>query len=103
MVFRWRHWASIGAHTLPLPGPTLYETAIRIDNRDLDAIDALVEGGVRATRGDDAAWLIHAGSEANKTLLDSVYGTVAEIRRRREVAQGLAAQVTAGTSVEPKE
>ncbi|HWE63480.1 MAG TPA: Clp protease N-terminal domain-containing protein, partial [Chloroflexota bacterium] len=61
----------------------------RIDGRDLDALDALVEAGVRTTRSDAASWLIHAGIEANKTLLDTVYGTVAEIRRLREVAQSL--------------
>jgi ATP-dependent Clp protease ATP-binding subunit ClpA len=68
----------------------------RIDGRDLDAIEALVEAGVRATRSEAASWLIHAGIEANKLLLDTVYGTVAEIRRLREVAQSLAQQATAG-------
>lgn len=56
----------------------------RVDARDLDAIDALVEAGVRSTRSDAAAWLIHAGIEANQDILDRVYGTVAEIRRLRE-------------------
>jgi ATP-dependent Clp protease ATP-binding subunit ClpC len=63
----------------------------RIDARDLDAIDALVEAGVRSTRSDAAAWLIHAGIESNQGILDRVYGTVAEIRRlREEVAQSVA-------------
>jgi ATP-dependent Clp protease ATP-binding subunit ClpA len=70
----------------------------RIDGRDLDAIDALVEAGVRSTRSDAAAWLIHAGIEAHKPVLDTVYGTVAEIRRLREVAQSLAQQATAGAA-----
>lgn len=66
----------------------------RIDAQDLDAIDALVEAGVRNTRSDAAAWLIHAGIEANKALLEKVYGTVAEIRRLRIMAQSLAQEGT---------
>jgi ATP-dependent Clp protease ATP-binding subunit ClpA len=62
----------------------------RIGDRDIDAIDALVEAGVRSTRSEAAAWLIHAGIDANKTLFETVYGTVAEIRRLRVVAQSLA-------------
>jgi ATP-dependent Clp protease ATP-binding subunit ClpA len=61
--------------------------ACRIDGQDLDAIDALVEVGVRSTRSDAASWLIHAGIEANKAVLDSVYATVMEIRQLRNKAQ----------------
>jgi ATP-dependent Clp protease ATP-binding subunit ClpC len=68
----------------------------RVDAQDLDAIDALVEAGVRSTRSDAAAWLIHAGIRSNRNILDRVYGTVAEIRRlREEVSQTLAAGETA--------
>jgi len=62
----------------------------RIDGRDLDAVDVLIEAGIRSTRSDAAAWLIHAGIEANRPLFEKVYGTVAEIRRLRVVAQSLA-------------
>lgn len=62
----------------------------RIGDRDLDAIDALIEAGIRTTRSDAAAWLIHAGIEAHRDLLDRVYATVAEIRRLRAEAQALA-------------
>jgi len=58
------------------------------------AIDALVEAGSRTTRSEAAAWLIHAGIDANKALLDTVYGTVAEIRRLRVIAQSLARDAT---------
>jgi ATP-dependent Clp protease ATP-binding subunit ClpA len=62
----------------------------RVDARDLDAIDALVEAGVRSTRSDAAAWLIHAGIQSHQEILDRVYGTVAEIRRLRdEMSQSL--------------
>jgi hypothetical protein len=65
----------------------------RIDGRDLDAVDTLIEAGMRSTRSDVAAWLIHAGIEANRALFEKVYGTVAEIRRLRVVAQSLAQEV----------
>ncbi len=77
----------------------------RIDGRDLDAVDVLIEAGIRSTRSDAAAWLIHAGIEANRPLFEKVYGTVAEIRRLRVVAQSLA-QGVAGSgelSVESRE
>ncbi|HAG99370.1 MAG TPA: hypothetical protein DCL75_11070, partial [Ktedonobacter sp.] len=63
--------------------------ACRVDKRDLDAIDALIEAGIRSTRSDAAAWLIHAGIEAHKALFEKVYGTVAEIRRLRVGVQQL--------------
>lgn len=66
----------------------------RISDQDLAAIDALVEAGVRTTRSEAAAWFIHAGIDANKALLDTVYGTVAEIRRLRVIAQSLAHDAT---------
>jgi ATP-dependent Clp protease ATP-binding subunit ClpA len=68
----------------------------RIDGRDLDAVDALIEAGIRTTRSDAAAWLIHAGIEANRPLFDKVYGTVAEIRRLRVLAQSLAHEAAGG-------
>jgi hypothetical protein len=70
-----------------------------VDARDLDAIDALVEAGVRSTRSDAAAWLIHAGIQANQNILDRVYGTVSEIRRlREEMSQTLASGEVADTA-----
>jgi ATP-dependent Clp protease ATP-binding subunit ClpA len=80
---------SAGRSTQPTSSKSNVVTC-RIDAQDLDAIDALVEAGVRNTRSDAASWLIHAGIEANKALLEKVYGTVAEIRRLRIMAQSLA-------------
>jgi len=72
------------------PTPTKSNVvACRVDKRDLDAIDALIEAGIRSTRSDAAAWLIHAGIEANKALFEKVDGTVAEIRRLRLSVQQL--------------
>src|SRR5260370_24478760 len=75
------------------PSPKSNVVTCRIDGRDLDAIDALIEAGIRSTRSDAAAWLIHAGIEANRPLFEKVYGTVAEIRRLRGVAQSLSQEV----------
>ncbi len=65
----------------------------RLGDNDLDALDALVEAGIRGTRSDAASWLIHAGIEANRPLLERVYATVAEIHRLRAEAQDMAQQL----------
>jgi hypothetical protein len=62
----------------------------RVDDPALNAIDALVEAGIRSTRSDAAAWLIGSGIDANREFFAQVYSTVAEIRRLREKAQALA-------------
>ncbi|HLX56413.1 MAG TPA: Clp protease N-terminal domain-containing protein [Ktedonobacteraceae bacterium] len=67
--------------------------ACRVDGHDLDAIDVLVEVGIRSTRSDAASWLIHAGIEANRAILESVHATVAEIRQLRTKAQAVAQQL----------
>jgi hypothetical protein len=80
--------------------------ACRVDGNDLDAIDMLVEVGIRTTRSDAASWLIHAGIEANRSVLESVQATVGEIRQLRTRAQAVAAQLlktdfaTSSTSAE---
>ncbi len=77
--------------------------ACRVDDRDLDAIDALVEVGIRSTRSDAASWLIHAGIDTHKDIFESVYATVAEIRLLRTKAQAIIQQVTkSGTDASPK-
>ena len=82
-----------GVKAAEQPSPKSNVVTCRIDGRDLDAVDALIEAGIRSTRSDAAAWLIHAGIEANRPLFEKVYGTVAEIRRLRVVAQSLAQEV----------
>ena len=74
----------------------------RVDDRDLDAIDALVEVGIRSTRSDAASWLIHAGIDANQAIFESVYATVAEIRLLRTKAQAIIQQVTNSGHVTPQ-
>jgi ATP-dependent Clp protease ATP-binding subunit ClpA len=65
----------------------------RLDDAAMDALDALVEAGVRSTRSDAAAWLIGAGIESHRALLERVNATVREIRRLRAAAQTLAEEV----------
>ena len=86
--------ATIGEAVKPaeLKAPKNNVVMCRLDDRDLDAIDMLIEAGICNTRSDAAAWLIHAGIEANATLLTSARDIVAEIRRMREVARALAQQ-----------
>lgn len=76
--------------------------ACRMDDADLAALDALVEAGVRSTRSDAAAWLIKAGLEVNKPLLDEVSGTVTEIRRLREEAVQKARRFAGTAPLEPE-
>ena len=71
-------------------GPKTNVVTCRLDDRTLDAVDALVEAGIRPTRSDAAAWLISAGLDANRSLIDRVYATVTEIRRLRQEAWTLA-------------
>lgn len=72
----------------------------RLDDRDLDALDALVEAGIRSTRSDAASWLIRAGIEAHRPLFERVYATVGEIRQLRAEAQKIAQEVAGGRPTE---
>ncbi|MGN6698640.1 MAG: Clp protease N-terminal domain-containing protein [Thermomicrobiales bacterium] len=70
----------------------------RVTDRDLDAIDGLVESGIRTTRSDAASWLIGAGIEAHQELFDKIYATIAQIRQLRAEAQALVSQSTRETT-----
>lgn len=71
-------------------GPKANVVTCRIDDRDLDALDALVEAGIRSTRSDAASWLIHAGIETHSDVFKKVYATVEQIRQLRSEAQRMA-------------
>jgi hypothetical protein len=77
-------------------GPKNNVVTCRLDDHAVEALDALVEAGIRSTRSDAAAWLIAAGIEAHRPLFDRVEATIAEIRRLRAEAQQIAYQVTVG-------
>ena len=78
----------------PSPGPKNNVVTCRLDDAAVDALDALVEAGIRSTRSDAAAWLISAGIEAHRELFDRVNATVSEIRKLRLEAQDIAQQMT---------
>jgi ATP-dependent Clp protease ATP-binding subunit ClpA len=76
-------------------GPKANVVTCRIDDRDLDALDALVEAGIRTTRSDAASWLIHAGIETHSDLFNKVYATVEQIRQLRNEAKRMAQKPSA--------
>ena len=80
--------------TIPAPGPKSNVVTCRLDDTAVDALDALVEAGIRTTRSDAAAWLISAGIEAHRELFDRVNATVNEIRKLRLEARDIARQMT---------
>jgi ATP-dependent Clp protease ATP-binding subunit ClpA len=89
----------IGVDLDPLPTPSVSNAVAtvrsnvvmcRLDDRALEAIDVLIEAGVRANRSEAAAWLITVGLESKASVLDAVRDQVAEIRRLRESARALA-------------
>jgi ATP-dependent Clp protease ATP-binding subunit ClpA len=71
-------------------GPKNNVVTCRLDDATLNALDILVEAGVRSTRSDAAAWLIGAGIEAHRPLIARVTATVEEIRRLRDEARAIA-------------
>ena len=73
----------------------------RVEDGDLEAIDMLVEAGIRTTRSDAASWLIRAGIETNRPLFERVRAAVTEIRRLREEAQAIAEHLAAGGDAGP--
>jgi ATP-dependent Clp protease ATP-binding subunit ClpA len=74
------------------PGPKNNVVTCRLDDATLNALDILVEAGVRSTRSDAAAWLIGAGIEAHRPLIARVTATVEEIRRLRDEARAIASE-----------
>jgi len=82
--------ATMAPGSYTIRGPKDNVVTCRVDDQSLNAIDALVEAGIRSTRSDAAAWLISSGIEANGEFFGQVFSTVTEIRRLREQAQALA-------------
>lgn len=70
----------------PLKGNVI---TCRIADRDLAAIDALIEAGIHTTRSESAAWLIGAGIEAQHDLFEQLHATIGQIRQLRAAAQAL--------------
>ncbi len=70
----------------------------RVTDRDLAAIDTLIEAGIRSTRSDAAAWLIGAGIDAHGDLFDKLHVTIDQIRQLRADAQAIMQQASPETS-----
>jgi hypothetical protein len=83
-----------GGHPADIVGPRTQVITCRISDRDLDALDALVEAGIRSGRSEAASWLIGAGIDANPDLFAAVYATVTEIRRLRGETQAAVQRLT---------
>ena len=104
ILLRFADSAAIQAQTVASIGEAPPEEAVveplpksnvimcRLDDDDLNAVDTLIEAGVRSTRSDAAAWLIRAGIQSNGQLFESVRDKVAQIRQLREEARSLANQ-----------
>lgn len=61
------------------PGPKGNVVACRLDPVDADTLDALVDAGMHATRGEAASWLLHAGIEASQTTIAHAAEIIAQI------------------------
>jgi len=72
--------------------PNVIDVASWVSASDRVALDALVEAGVHARREEAAAWLIHAGVQANANLFARVNDLIAQMRQLRETAQSLTQQ-----------
>jgi ATP-dependent Clp protease ATP-binding subunit ClpA len=77
----------------PGAGPKNNVVTFRLDDRSLEALDTLVEAGVRTTRSDAAAWLIAAGIDSHKALFERLASTIQSIRQLRLDAQAIANEV----------
>jgi ATP-dependent Clp protease ATP-binding subunit ClpA len=64
--------------------------ACRVEDDILEAIDALVEAGVRTTRSDAANWLIRAGVASHEEFLTKAKATASQVRELRSAMQALA-------------
>jgi ATP-dependent Clp protease ATP-binding subunit ClpA len=95
---------AVQLHTVELPdweapGSSARNNVVmcRLDDAQVEAIDILIEAGVRANRSDAAAWLIKAGLESKSPVVDAVREKVAEIRRIRADARTLAEDADAAS------
>jgi ATP-dependent Clp protease ATP-binding subunit ClpA len=79
------------------PAPKNNVVTCRLDDRTVDALDSLVEAGIRSTRSDAVAWLVAAGIEAHRPLFDRLASTIQSIRQLRLDAQAIAREISGGS------
>jgi ATP-dependent Clp protease ATP-binding subunit ClpA len=80
------------------PAPKNNVVTCRLDDRTVDALDSLVEAGIRSTRSDAVAWLVAAGIEAHRPMFDRLASTIQSIRQLRLDAQAIAREISGGES-----
>jgi ATP-dependent Clp protease ATP-binding subunit ClpA len=73
----------------------------RLTDRDLAALDALIEAGIRTSRSEAASWLISAGIDAHKDLFDKLHATIDQIRQLRADAQAIMQPVNPAPATDP--
>jgi ATP-dependent Clp protease ATP-binding subunit ClpA len=83
----------------PTPASPLASTATgtksnvvtcRLDDSTLEAVDMLVEVGIRSSRSDAVAWLITTGIDAHGDLFERIRATAGTIRQLRAEASNIA-------------
>lgn len=65
-------------------GPSYVISSVRLPQRDLEVVDALVEAGVFKSRSEAVAFFAHKGIEASKPLFEEALAKLEELKRARE-------------------
>ena len=65
-------------------GPSYVVSSVRLPQRDLEVVDALVEAGVFKSRSEAVAFFAHKGIEASKPLFEEALAKLEELKKARE-------------------
>ncbi len=65
-------------------GPSYVVSSVRLPQRDLEVVDALVETGVFKSRSEAVAFFAHKGIEASKPLFEEALTKLEELKKARE-------------------
>lgn len=65
-------------------GPSYVVSSVRLPQRDLEVVDALMEAGVFKSRSEAVAFFAHKGIEASKPLFEEALAKLEELKRARE-------------------
>lgn len=66
---------------MDVPGPSLVISSIRLSQRDVKVIDALVEAGVFKSRGEAVAFFVRKGVESSRPALEEVLSKLEELKK----------------------
>lgn len=84
----------LGMERLRAPGTRDRVIGVRVDRNTVKALDLLIEAGTFETRSAAAAWLIHAGIDAQGDLFERIATTVSQIRDLKVRAQTITRELT---------